>query len=112
MWDVSKIDTGMLILGGLASLEETIYSHVYCIVYCALSDKEALQFASRHNINPFMGKGAFLHHACQQAKAHFCTTQLLCICSVSASQRDLGKPLFLLRKLSKVIHTHRLCFRE
>ena len=38
----------------------------------------------------------------ERAKAHFCTTQLLCICSVSASQRDLGKPLFLLRKLSKV----------
>ena len=38
----------------------------------------------------------------ERAKAHFCTTQLLYIYSVSASQRDLGKPLFLLRKLSKV----------
>ena len=38
----------------------------------------------------------------ERAKAHFCTIQLLCICSVSASQRDVGEPLLLIRKLSRV----------
>lgn len=31
--------------------EETVYAHVYCMVYCGLTDEEALRLASRHNIN-------------------------------------------------------------
>ena len=27
------------------------YSHVHCIVYCGLTDEEALRLAARHNIN-------------------------------------------------------------
>ena len=31
--------------------EEKNYARVYCIVYCGLTDEEALRLASRHNIN-------------------------------------------------------------
>ena len=31
--------------------EETVYAHAHCMVYCGLTDEEALRLASRHNIN-------------------------------------------------------------
>ena len=30
---------------------EEAYSRVFCVVYCGLTDEEALRLASRHNIN-------------------------------------------------------------
>ena len=47
--------------------EETVYARAYCIVYCGLTDEEALRLASRHNIN-----GHYNHKMTHRDYVSFC----------------------------------------
>ena len=47
--------------------EETAYARAYCIVYCGLTDEEALRLASRHNIN-----GHYNHKMTHRDYVSFC----------------------------------------